>query len=284
MKAKTRLTLLGTAVAVALTFRTTVLAQQASTTNDMSAGAKSPDAMQNATAADEDAWHFAVVPLGWMAGINGNVTVRGHQVNTEVNFDQILDHLKGIAMVDFEVSKSKFGFYAQPNWIKLEADGGSGLLNTKDTMNIWIVDAAFFYQFAKWGKETPVTLDALAGVRYWNIGNDLNLSGPLSLATFGGSSTLSLIDPIIGLRSQIYLTKKLSLRLHGDIGGFGISYDSSDFSWQALAMLDYDFTRNFSLLVGYRALSVDKHTGGGPNEKGAHLILSGAILGLDFHW
>ena len=275
---------LAAALAVALTLSTTLLAQQAQTTNDMTTEAKSPTELQNASPADEDAWHFSLVPLGWLAGVGGNVTVHGHQANTDVSFGQILDHLKGIAMLDLELGKGKFGFYAQPNWIKLEADGNTGPLRTTDEMQIWIVDAAFTYQLGKWGEEKPVTLDALAGVRYWNIHNELTESGPFGAALFNGSHDLSLVDPIIGLRAQIYLTRKLSLRLHGDIGGFGISYDSSDFSWQAMGMLGYDFSRHFSLGVGYRALSVDKDRGSGSSLEGAHIILHGAIIALDFHW
>ena len=276
--------LLAAAFAGAPTLTTTLVTQAAPATNDMTTEARSPNDIQNAAPATEDPWHFSLIPLGWLAGVGGNVTVHGHQANTDVSFDQILDHLKGIAMVDLELSKGRFGFYAQPNWIKLEADGNVGPLRTTDEMQIWIVDAAFTYQLGKWGEEKPVTLDALAGVRYWNIGNELTESGLFGLTSFNGSHTLSLIDPIIGLRAQIYLTRKLSLRLHGDIGGFGISEDSSNFSWQAMGMFGYDFSRHFSFGIGYRALSVDKHTGGGSSLEGAHIILHGAILAFDFHW
>jgi hypothetical protein len=284
MKTIRRTTLLATALAGALTLTATLLAQVSPATNDTPTEAKSPNDLQNSAPAAKDAWHMSVVPLGWLAGVSGNVTVHGHQANTDVSFDEILDHLKGIAMLDLELSKGKFGFYAQPNWIKLEADGNTGPLRTKDEMQIWIVDAAGFYQLGKWGQEKPVTLQALAGVRYWNIGNELTESGLFRMTHFNGSSTLSLIDPIIGLRAQIYLTRKLSLRLHGDIGGFGISEDSSNFSWQAMGMFGYDFSRHFSFGIGYRALSVDKHKGGGSDLEGAHIILHGAILAFDFHW
>jgi len=264
------------------TATTTLFAQDATTNSAKTVESNSLNTLPKTETPEKDPWRFSVIPLGWLAGIRGDVTVRGRQVDTDVSFDQILDHLKGIAMADFELQKGKFGIYAQPNWIKLEADGNAGPLNGQSDMQLWIVDAAGFYQMCKWGEEKPVTVDALVGVRYWNIKNDLTLSGPGGILSFNGSSTLSLIDPIVGLRSKIYLTKKLSLNVHGDIGGFGVSEKSSNLSWQALGTLGYDFTRHFSLLAGYRALAVDKHVD--DDQKGANLILKGAILGLDFHW
>jgi opacity protein-like surface antigen len=281
---KTKQDLLAAALAGALTLTTTLLAQEVPASGDKTAASSTSNAAGSPDAPAEEPWHLSVVPLAWGPGISGNVTVRGHQATADVSLGDLLDHLKGIAMLDLELSKGKFGFYAQPNWVKLEADGNAGPLKSQVDMQLWIVDAACFYQLGKWGEEKPVTLDALAGVRYWNINNDLTLSRPQGITSFSGSSTLSLIDPIIGLRSQIYLTRKLSLRLHGDIGGFGVSEDSSNFSWQALAMLGYDFSRHFSLFAGYRALSVDKHSGSGSGDKGADLIMHGGILGFDFHW
>jgi opacity protein-like surface antigen len=129
-----------------------------------------------------------------------------------------------------------------------------------------------------------VTLDALAGVRYWNINNELTVNSSRGVVDFNGSNSAYLIDPIVGLRTQMYFTPKFSLSLHGDIGGFDASPNSSDLSWQALGLLGYDFTRHFSLSLGYRELSVAKNSMGGSNGKDLNLILHGFILGLNFHW
>jgi hypothetical protein len=148
-------------------------------------------------------------------------------------------------------------------------------------MKFWIVEAGGFYQVAQWGEEKPLSVDAIVGVQYWNLQSSLTLKGPGGVINFKGSDSVDLIDPIIGVRAVKYLTTKLSLNLQGDVGGFGISDQSSDLSWQAVGMLGYDFTKHFSLFAGYRALSVRKDSG---SQKGADLILNGALLGLNFHW
>jgi hypothetical protein len=226
-----------------------------------------------------DPWRFDFDIIGWGPQINGNIGVAGHQANVDVKLNTLLDDLKGIAMLGFQLRKEKFGVYAQPNWISLQANGNVGPLGSKDDMQIWIVDVAGFYQLAKWGEEKPLTLDALIGVRYWNVSDDLTLTGPGGIINYHNSDSTYLIDPIIGLRSQIYFTTKFSLSLHADVGGFSASQHSSDLTWQALGTLDYDFTRHFSLALGYRALSTYQ-----PDGKNLDLLMHGAFLALDFHW
>jgi len=50
-------------------------------------------------------------------------------------------------------------------------------------------------------------------------------------------------------------------------------------TWQALGTIGYDFTRHFSLALGYRALSTYQ-----PEGKNLDLLMHGAFLALDFHW
>ena len=276
MKTKDKQNLFAAVLVGTLALTTSILAQEAPPGPDKTAEAK--PTLGNSEASPADPWRFDFAVIGWGPAVSGDVTVRGQKADVDVGLDELLDDLKGIAMFGFELRKEKFGFYAQPNWIKLEEDAKVGPLNSTLDQKLWIVDAAGFYQLHKWGEETPVTLDALAGVRYWHFNNELTVDG----STRSDSSYL--IDPIVGLRAKIYFTPKFSLNLHGDVGGFDISDHSSKLSWQALGTLGYDFTRHFSLALGYRAMSVDTDSGSGSNAKGLDIILHGFLLALDFHW
>jgi hypothetical protein len=270
--------------ALTLTLTPALFAQDTSTTGDTLAESAPKDAPGSADAPAKDPWQFNFFLLGWAPSISGDATVRGQQTDVDVSLDTLLKHLGGALELGFELRKEKFGFYAQPNWIYLKADANKGALSGDDKLTLWLVDAGGFYQLAKWGQEKPVTLNALAGVRYWHIKNDLSLHGPTGATVVNGSTTLDLIDPVVGLQAKMYLTRKLSLALHGDVGGFGISDSSSDLSWQAIGTLGYDFTQLFTFALGYRALSVDKHSGSGTSEKGANLLFHGPILEFMFHW
>jgi hypothetical protein len=267
------------ALAGALILTTTLRAQEAATNVVITTEADPSNSVGSLAPATADPWRFDFALIGWGPAITGDVTVHGQKAKVDDSLSDLLDDLKGIAMLGFELRKEKFGFYAQPNWIKLESDASVGPLSSTLESKLWIVDAAGFYQLHKWGHERPLTLDALAGLRYWHIDNELTVDG-----SQGDSDSDYLIDPIVGLRAKMYFTPKFNLSLHGDVGGFGVSDHSSDLSWQALGTLGYDFTRHFSLSAGYRAMSVDTDSRSGSDAKGLNVILHGFLLALDFHW
>lgn len=62
------------------------------------------------------------------------------------------------------------------------------------------------------------------------------------------------IDPIVGFRGQINLTRWLFLAVQGDAGGFGVG---SQITWNAEASLGVNFTRNIYATLGYRYMYVD---------------------------
>ncbi len=281
MKSISKKGIFAATLAGAMALSASLLAQEAPSAQ---AGAPEPTPEPEKSAPKDDPWRLDFAVIGWGPAVTGDVTVRGHKANVDVGLDELLDHLKGIAMLGFEVRKEKFGFYAQPNWIKEEAHATAGPLKGSLEQQLWIVDAAGFYQLFRSCDEKPKTLDFIAGVRYWNIDNELTVNGSGGVVNFNGSDSTYLIDPIVGLRAKIYFTQKFNLNLQGDVGGFGVSDNSSDLSWQGLGTLGYDFTRHFSVDLGYRALSVDKDAGSGSNAKGANLILHGFLLALDFHW
>ena len=276
--------LMKTALAALLGLTPAIYAQDATTDRDQSAEPKLAMETRNSAAPAEDPWQFSVVPLLWLSGVNGNVTVNGRQADVDVGFDKLFQHFNGGFMADFELRKNNFGFYVQPNYMSLAADASTGPLTGNDNITIWIVEGGGYYQFAKWGEEKPLTLEGVVGVRYWGLQNEFTLRGSRGIINFSASDSTSLVDPLVGLHAQKYLTEKLSVTVRGDVGGFGISNSSSDLSWQAVALLGYDFTRHFALYAGYRALALKEGNGSGANQKGADLVLNGALIGLDFHW
>lgn len=64
------------------------------------------------------------------------------------------------------------------------------------------------------------------------------------------------VDPIIGLRGRLNLTKAFYLTSETDVGGFTVG---SDIACQAQAALGCQITRNIHSEVGYRFLYDDYH-------------------------
>lgn len=232
----------------------------------------------------QDSWQFSAHLLGWVPSVSGDATIKGTKADVDVGADQLIDALQGAVELGFEARRNKYGLYMQPNWISLEADAKSGGVSGTDDVTLWLVDAGGFYQLSQWGGEKPSSLDAVLGVRYWYLKNDITIKDPTGAAVLNDSTTTDMTDPVIGLHARVNLAQKLDLLLHGDIGGFGISGSTSDFSWQAIGSLGYTLSEAWSLSLGYRALSVDKHSGDGADEQGAELNFHGLMAGLEYRW
>ncbi len=231
---------------------------------------------------DDDDWHFGTMPLFWAAAVDGDVSLKGHTANIDASFSDILDHTEATFQTYVELRKGKFGVFASPLYLKLTGSGNENSAHADITSQLWIAEFGGYYNLSELFEAQPLKLDVLLAGRYWDFHNDLKVVGPAN--TFRGNSTQTLLDPVVGVRIQNYLDKRLQFMARGDVGGFGISNDTSNFSWQAIGMLGYDVTKRISVWAGYRALSIDTEEGGGTKKNGVNVILSGVILGLQFNW
>ena len=286
MKRTKILTVMGLAFAGALVLTpATLLAQIGAPVPSQAAAAAPAGELSKPAVPAEDQWLFRTDPLMWFAQFHGDATVAGRQANVNVSFDQIFNHLEGPPLMAYlEARQDKYGFFVQPMYMKLRGDVNAGPLSGSDTLRFTLVEGGGFYQLVKWGEENPLTIEAVAGARYWNLYNNITLQGPHGILVFHGANTIILTDPVIGLRGSKYLTDKLSLNMAGNAGGFGWSSSTSDSSWEATGTVGYDFTKRFSLYAGYNALGIQKHNGSGSGENGANLVFSGALVVLDFRW
>ena len=63
-------------------------------------------------------WQFRFTPYGWMTSVNGNATARGHTVDIDASFFDIVEKSDSIMalMGYFEARKGPFGFFADVVW------------------------------------------------------------------------------------------------------------------------------------------------------------------------
>jgi hypothetical protein len=73
----------------------------------------------------------------------------------------------------------------------------------------------------------------------------------------------------------------LGLLVRGDIGGFGAG---SDFSWQALGLLDWQPWQHVSISAGIRALGVDYETGSGLDRFVYDATTWGPLFWVNLKW
>lgn len=70
-------------------------------------------------------WQFSFTPYGWRPGINGKATVRGHKVDINESFIEILKESDSIMalMGYFEARKGRFGLFTDVVWEDLGFPG-----------------------------------------------------------------------------------------------------------------------------------------------------------------
>ena len=62
------------------------------------------------------------------------------------------------------------------------------------------------------------------------------------------------------------------------MSGFGVS---SDFTWQALGLIDFQPWKHAAIVGGYRAIATDYTSGSGRDKFTYDAIVHGPVLGLD---
>lgn len=227
--------------------------------------------------ANGGAWEFRLIPYTWLIGIDTKTTVRNHTADMSMPFSDILRDMNLAGQLHFEAQKGKWGFFIDPTYLKMSQDGS--LRTGRDVrlqVEQWLIEFGGMYQLGKWsldGKgKRSLTVDALGGGRFWYLSANLDTG-----STMDTTKTARWIDPIIGARLNADITERLLFDIRGDVGGFGVG---SDFSWNALGVFGYRFTKDITGLIGYRALYVDYKAG--TSSIRYNMTIHGPMIGLSF--
>jgi opacity protein-like surface antigen len=224
--------------------------------------------------------------------IKGDATLRGRTGSVDVSFSDILDKLDIAFMGRLEAWQGKWGLFFDGLYMDLGAEfATSGILVTTDTdidVKMTMLDFGIGHQV--W--ETPLgkdndqklSFDLFGGARYMNLDSeiDIKLGGPLADIISPGRKfgrREEWVEPIVGGRLRWDLNNKLAAAVRFDFGGFDI-WDGSNLTWNLLAGIDYQLSRNMNLKAGYRIFDIDYDSGSGSNEFGIDAQFRGPIFGL----
>ncbi|MEE9612677.1 MAG: hypothetical protein V3W19_15605 [Desulfatiglandales bacterium] len=223
-------------------------------------------------------WEFSLAPFYfWAVNLDGDATVRGTTAPINLDFDEIFDTLEGLFTVHFEAwYRQKWGLLIDVSYINIsDQQTTPGPTLDVDFENV-ITELGFFYRFFDKG---PHQLEALAGIRYTDLDVEIDVVG-VPLNTNGNQDWL---DPMIGARYNWQISEKWHLSLRGDIGGFGIG-DASDFTWNAVGLINWQPWKHVGFLGGYRAMNQDYETGSGLNKFAYDVLMQGPVLAVKFTW
>jgi hypothetical protein len=117
-------------------------------------------------------WRTEIAPYVWLAGVSGDFTTNGLPVHINESFSDIPDVLDFGGMLAVESTKDRAAILFDTAYIKLSDSSTSTGLN----MTASVTEIAGAYT-ALVPERTGLALDVLAGIRYWNVKNEVSNPG-----------------------------------------------------------------------------------------------------------
>ena len=251
------------------------------TTADATAGpdapapaAPLPDA-PSAAGSSDGSWRVKMSIYGWFPGIHGTVGALGHNVGVHESFSDVFHVLKGVIPIAVDFQKGRFVMPLDFFWVKLGDDKAIPLNDFGQTsVNLHITESIFTPKIGyRVLNADRFKIDALGGIRYWYVSQNLSLEPSGLNQTFSNNW----VDGLGGMRFIVPLGEKAAIMVAGDAGAGGASLD-----YQAVGLFTYDFTRKLGLGLGWRYLDVDyRH---GRDAFIYDVAQSGALAGLYFNF
>lgn len=250
------------------------------------------------TASSSEGWEFGASIYGWLPDISGRTRFSEGPGGGEINvpISDILDNLEFTFQGAFVARKGRWGMYADLIYLDVSASepftdleniGGSELPGPVSgtvslDMTSWIVTAAGTWRAGDDGAGRR-TLDLLAGVRYADISQtlDIAIDGdpgnlPPDTPEFPQKVSGDVTDFIVGFRGRIAWTEDGSwfTPYYADIGT-----GDSDVTWQAMIGAGYTFGWG-DVVLAYRHMDYSLPSGRAIET----LEFSGPAIGAVFHF
>lgn len=239
------------------------------------------------TAAERTGRALQITPYLWMAGLDGRMSPfrRAPTVGVEKSFSDVMDSLEFGGFVNLWLRRDRFVFSADLMYVDTSDGHAFGPLPPlpvpvpPGTVVEGRVDSRQSNLTLQGGYRvvdgTDFTLDAMAGLRAWDISNEVTVSALGNSRRYGES--FDWIDPVLGLRAFRRLSGDWSLQAQLDAGGFGVGSDST---WSLQATVYYVASDRFSVSAGYKLLDVDYDHGGHVHD----VRLKGPAFGLTWRF
>jgi hypothetical protein len=217
-------------------------------------------------------WKHEFAPYVWGSGMSGETAIGPVTADIDLSFGDILEDLELGFMGAYRAKKDRLSITVDGIYMGLGGNGrGSGGYVYADAdvdQTALEVDV---------GYDVGERLTVFGGLRYTDLSINIDTSGPLGTRSADGDQDW--VDPVIGAHYLIPFADTWSLNLRGDIGGFGVG---SQFAWQMVGTLRWQFSERTGMLAAYRYIDMDYEDGSGNRTFKYDMALSGPALGFVF--
>lgn len=235
-----------------------------------------PEPESAQVAKNQSAWHVSASPYLWLAGLDGNLSLAGHEAAVHQSFGDIFSNLKVGVMGLTEVRQGRVGVLTDLLWVRVGDQRAVPVpqlpfpLKVKITTNTFTLSPELAYRVYS---ERFVSADLLGGFRYYHLGASSNFNaGPLGQHSYSGSDNWA--DAVGGARFLLRPTARIGAFFIGDAGGGGSSP-----TWQIAYGVGFRVSRQTTSQIGYRRLYFDRQNG-----NGLEATQQGLILGTTIHF
>jgi outer membrane protein OmpA-like peptidoglycan-associated protein len=214
--------------------------------------------------------NLELTPYFWAAGIDGQVSARGQEVNFDRDFSDLIENVDTAFMMLGVLSYNRFVLYADYDYLNLTDDAKTrrGIvfpLGTKVNGEVDLTVGTYGagYRFDTFGKNT---IDVLVGAQLTDVETKLRVAG-VHL-----DEKNNLTDTVIMLRPSFQISERW--RFNPTLA-YGVSGDS-DTTYSMMPQFQYQFSDSFAARFGYKKLHYEFDEGG-PNSE---IDLSGLFVGI----
>lgn len=220
-----------------------------------------------------DTWHMSASPYLWLAGLDGNLNLLGHDAAVHQSFGDIFSNLKVGFMGLGEVRRGRLGVLTDLLFVRVGDQKAVPVpqlpfpIQVKLTTTTFTLTPEFAYRVYS---QKHLAVDAMGGFRYYHLGAKSNFdAGPLGHTSYSGTNDWA--DATAGARLLARMTPKIGAFLIGDAGGGGSSP-----TWEITYGVGYKILKNATTQIGYKRLSFNRQDG---NTFGLEATQQGLVLG-----
>jgi len=211
---------------------------------------------------NNNTWQFEITPYLFGAGMDGTVGMRGVSADIDMSFSDIWERLDSAFMVYFSAQKGDWIYALDAIYFKIEDEAASswqGPLGNNNTaqLNADMTQQAYALSVGRRVLNQQTRVDVLGVARYTSLdadvklalttGNDLLPDGSRS-----ASRKESWWDAAVAVRVLAPIAEHWDFLGYADIGAGG-----SDFTYQLLAGVNWQFGKSLSAKFGYRHIYQD---------------------------
>jgi len=215
--------------------------------------------------AQADDWNHAIVPYGWGAGLDCDVTIRGQESSSDASVTDILENIEFAGMLRYEGHSDRWGVMFDALYL------GMGFPSDRTAAELDI-DAVVLELDGSWHANEH--FEVIFGARYYDLSADMDFD---VLSDVDASETW--VDGVAGFRGKTNISENWKWYFRGDIGAGG-----SDIAWNAETAFVWNPGERFTLALGWRVLAIDYESGSGSDEFAFDGTLSGPFVGAGFRF